>query len=121
MQSDILNAIDRQENVLLLLLDLTAAFDTVDHAILLSRLNSLYGIKGNALHWFASYLKGRRQIENARSSSVELQWGVPQGSSVLGPILYTLYTAPLGDIIRKHGLKLHLYAVDCQIYVPFYA
>ena len=43
---------------------------------------------------------------------------MPQGS-LLGPILYTLYTAPLGDIIRKHGLLFHLYAVDCQIYLPF--
>ena len=106
VQSDILNAIDKQESVLLLLLDLSAAFDTVDYVILLSRLNTRYGIKGNVLHWFASDLKECRQfirVENARSSSVELQWRDPQGS-VLGPILYTLYTAPLGDIIRKHGL-----------------
>ena len=116
VQSDIFNAIDKQESVLHLLLDLSAAFDTVDHVILLSRLNTRYGIKGNAPHWFASYLKDRRQfiqVENTRSSFVELQWGVPQGS-VLGPILYTLYTTPLGDIIRKHDLQFHLYADDCQ-------
>ena len=68
-----------------------------------------------------AYLKERRQfiqVQNARSSSVELQLGVPQGS-VLGPILYTLCTAPLGDIIPKHGLQFHLYADDCQIYVSF--
>ena len=121
VQSDILNAIDKQESVLLLLLDLSAASDTVDHVILLSRLNARYGIKGNVHHWFASYLKERRQfiqVENARSSSVELQWGKPQGS-VLGPILYTLYTAPFGDIIRKHGLQFHLYADDCLICVSF--
>ena len=121
VKSDIFNAINKQESVLLLLLDLSAAFDTVDHVILLSRLNTRYGIKGNALHWFASYLKDRRQfiqVESTRSSFVELQWGVPQGS-VLGPILYTLYTAPLGGIIRKHDLQFHLYADDCQIYVSF--
>ena len=77
-----LTAIDRQQWVLLLLFDLSTAFDTVDHTILLSGLGTQYGIKGNALHWFASYLKERRrfvQVENTRSSSVELQWGVPQG------------------------------------------
>ena len=121
VQRDIFNAIDKQGSVLLLLLDVSAAFDTVDHVILLSRLNTRYGIKGNALRWFASYLNERRhfiQVENTRSSSVEWQWGMPQGS-VLAPILHTLYTAPLGDIIQKHGLQFHLYADDCQIYVSF--
>ena len=95
----------------------------MDHEILLARLCSRYGIKGNALNWFSSYLTERRQfiqVETSRSSSYELQWGVPQGS-VLGPILYTLFTAPLGDIIRKHGLLFHLYADDFQIYLPFKA
>ena len=57
-------------------------------------------------------------MHNARSSSVELQWGVPQGS-VLGPILYTSHAAPLGDIIRKYNLQFHLYADDCQNYASF--
>ena len=57
VQSDILNAIDKQESVLHLLLDFLAAFNTVDYVILLSRLNTRYGIKGNVLHWFASHLR----------------------------------------------------------------
>ena len=89
VQSDIFNAIDKQESVLLLLLDLSAAFDTVDHIILLSRLNTRHGIKGNALHFVCVLSKGSQTVYPSgkyRSSSDELQWGVPQGS-VLGPIL----------------------------------
>ena len=81
----------------------------------LSRLDSRYGVQGNALHWFACLLKERRQfiqVENTRSSSVELQWGVLQGP-VLGTILYTLFTVTYG------GLQFHLYADDYQYYVSF--
>ena len=90
VQNDILRAVDDNKSVTLLLLDLSSAFDTVDHLILLSRLSHRFGIKGNALAWFDSYLKSRKQfvqIEDCQSSQRCLAHGVPQGS-VLGPLLY---------------------------------
>ena len=105
----------------LLLLDLSAAFDTVNHSLLLSRLENSFGITGTVLQWFQSYLTGRSQfveINDTKSSVRDLTVGVPQGS-VLGPILYLLYTAPLAEIIRSHGLVYHLYADDTQFYITF--
>ena len=121
VQNDILRAIDEDYCVMLLLLDLSAALDTVDHQILLSRLSDCFGIQGKALLWFRSYLSGRTQfvsIESERSTSRPLTCGVPQGS-VLGPILYLLYTSPLGYIMRHHGVSYHLYADDTQMYLTF--
>ena len=85
----------------LALLDLSAAFDTLDHAILLRRLESTFGISGLALSWFESYLSDRTQsvvVDGLMSTSVPLVFGVPQGS-VLGPVLFTLYSQPLSDVI----------------------
>ena len=121
VHNDIAYAIDNKCYVILLLLDLSAAFDTVDHAILLSRLSSRFGITDNALRWFTSYLEDREQrvcIDGIPSSSKPLRCGVPQGS-VLGPVLYLMYTHPLGDIVRRHGLSCHFYADDTQLYCSF--
>ena len=119
--NDIVSAIDNQSYIILLLLDLSAAFDTVDHKILLQRLSCRFGINGKALRWLKSYLENRKQVVNvkgATSCSKDLRCGVPQGS-VLGPILYVLYTSPLGDIVRSHGLSCHFYADDTQLYCSF--
>lgn len=119
VQNDILLTMDRQGIVLLLLLDLSAAFDTIDHTILLSAMDKHLGIRGKALQWFASYLAGRTQcvtIDGKLSCRQLLKWGVPQGS-VLGPILFVIYILPLGNIIRRHGLELHCYADDTQVYI----
>ena len=121
VQNDILREIDGNSAVVLLLLDLSAAFDTVDQAILLQRMSSKFGIKGDALNWFRSYLSERSQvvyINGTTSDSYDVGCGVPQGS-VLGPFLYLIYTSPIGDILRSHKMNFHLYADDTQIYVSF--
>ena len=105
----------------MVLLDLSAAFDTIDHKILLSTLENEMGVTGNALSWFESYLTDRYQsvtIQGCSSDKQKLQYGVPQGS-VLGPLLFIAYTRPLGNIIRKQGLQYHLYADDTQLYLAF--
>jgi hypothetical protein len=98
----------------LVLLDLSAAFDTIDHSILLTRLVNNFGVIGSALSLLSSYLNGRSQsvsIGNHTSPSSPLIIGVPQGS-VLGPFIFCLYTSPLSQIFSNSPLSYHLYADD---------
>ena len=107
VQSDILNAVDSREVVFLVMLDLSVAFDTIDHGILLHCLQNNFGIAGNVLKWIKSNLESKTyqvQIDGIFSDTYDLEYGVPQGS-VLGPVGFILYTSPVGNIIRKHGLK----------------
>ena len=121
VQSDILMQMDKGKVVMVVLLDLSAAFDTIDHEILLNRLRNRYGVDGTALKWFQSYLSNRTQsviINDSISEKQPLHCGVPQGSK-LGPILFNSYIAPINDIISKHLVDFEKYADDNQLIMSF--
>ena len=116
--SDIYSAIDQDQVSLLALLDVSAAFDTVDHGILLERLSTSYGLSGMAYTWLESYITGREHIihvGNRHTPPSKVLYGVPQGS-VLGPVLYVLYTSDVARLVEALGLGAHLYADDTQLY-----
>ena len=101
VQNDILLSLDQRQEVVLVLLDFTSAFDTIDHVIMLNRFGKRYGFKDRVIEWLKSYLSDRShvvKIGNDFSHSVQDECGVPQGS-VMGPVLFTLYSAPIYDII----------------------
>ena len=119
VQNDVLLALDKKKDVILVLLDLSAAFDTIDHDILLQRLEKRFGIGGLVLDWLRTFLCGRTQrimVGSMVSEARELKFGVPQGS-VLGPILFSLYVTPLEEIITSHGCETMIFADDTQLYI----
>ena len=119
VHNDIQCALGENRCVLLVSIDLSAAFDTVSHQRLLQTLESL-GVTGSALKWFETYLSLRSQVISVaghKSTSQPLECGVPQGS-VLGPVLFTVYTSPLGALLRERG-PYHFYADDGMLYLIF--
>ena len=116
---DTLHYISPTTYVLLILLDFSAAFDTIDHSILIKRLNNNYGIKNTVLKWFTNYLNDRTykvKVNTTLSNSANLSFGVPQGS-ILGPVLFSLYIKEINEIAISHNLNIHFYADDIQLYM----
>ena len=114
--SDLLDAVDRDDTAILILLDLSAAFDTMGHRILLERLRVTFGVDNSALAWFHSYLSGRRQhvrCGSKCSALIDVICGVPQGS-VLGPILFIIYTAVMESIVTEHALSQSIVAASVR-------
>ena len=115
--NDLLQASDSGHVSILSLLDLSAAFDAIDHDILIRRLHTTFGCSGTVLDWFTSYLSFRTQsvLVGHASTPSALKCGVPQGS-VLGPLLFTLYTQFLSTVICQSGHSYHFFADDSQLH-----
>ena len=119
--NDLQTEVSSRNMVALVLLDLSSAFDTIDHDLLFHKLQNKFGISGSVLNWIKSYLKNRTfavKIGNIEGKPVILIYGVPQGS-ILGPLLFVLYISDVVTIAQECGFNIHLYADDCQFYIGF--
>ena len=115
---DLYRIMDQSSAAVLIALDLSAAFDTIEHRRLIDRLQNEFGVAGVALEFIRSYLSGRTQcigvggdISTIRACST----GIPQGS-VFGPFLFSIYTSPIGDVVASHDVMQHQYADDANMY-----
>ena len=118
--NDVLISLENGKGVMLVLLDLSAAFDTVDPNILVERLENLFGITGSASEWTRSYFENRTQsvkVQNSLSKKKPVN-SLPQGSN-FGPFGFPKYSSPIGKICAKHGISYHMYADDTQLYIEF--
>ena len=120
LYNDLILSADKGNLSVLLCLDFSSAFDTVDHSVLLSVLEKSFGVSGSSLSWFQSYLSNRSYVflNASKSDPVTFDYGVPQGS-ILGPLLFILYTSELPQIISSFSLNSQLYADDSYIYSSF--
>ena len=118
VKTDIISALDCQEVACLILLDLSAAFNTIDYSILLQQLQQHFAVSSISLEWFCSYPTNIGNIlsDGCKSAPMPLRSAIPQGL-VPGPILFMLYTVLLGDICHRNGIEFHLYAGDTQVYL----
>ena len=117
--NDLCRAADAKSRSILILLDLSAAFDTIDSGTLLRRLEFTFGFHGRALDWIGSYLAERSQfvrVGDQQSAPAAVEFGVPQ-CSVLGPILFSLYVAPIANVIASFGVNHIQNADDTQLYI----
>ena len=120
---DILNGMESQEVTTLVALDLSAAFDTVDHDLLLVILKSWFGVDGIPLAWIKSYLDHRSfqvQVGTTLSQPINVPYAVPQGS-LLGPVLFICYIATLNDVIQDTSASMLSYADDHAVYKEIFA
>ena len=121
IHNDILWAMERQECLALCAIDLSAAFDTVDHQVLLLVLEKLFGVSPPSLQWFDTYLRPRGfkvTVNGKYSNYKQTDFAVPQGSC-LGPVLFTLYSSTLGQVVSEHGVNMTAYADDHSFYKTY--